>query len=147
MHNACNWILIPSWYKYSCVAARTIGLGINFYRIMLCSTAHLVSQLCSDLRGKSPHQVCQVTCDLKDAGLCSNNAQCSQLCIMLVLVLALYAKAYRTMEWVRGSMEWVKGIMFLITMEIKYSLQVCFYKSTHMLLLSMSVPMGLATGS
>ena len=25
---------------------------LNFYRIMLCSTANLVSQLCSDLRGK-----------------------------------------------------------------------------------------------
>ena len=34
------------------VIYRPWHIMLNFYRIMLCSTAHLVGQLCFDLRGK-----------------------------------------------------------------------------------------------
>ena len=34
------------------MTSRPWHIMLNFYRIMLCSTAHLVSQLCFDLRGK-----------------------------------------------------------------------------------------------
>ena len=37
---------------HSHAIVRPWHIMLNFYRIMLCSTAHLVSQLCSDLRGK-----------------------------------------------------------------------------------------------
>ena len=70
-----------------------------------------------------PHEQIFTTCDS-----CCYKSICNWILILLVQIFMMCCyKNNGVGERIHGV---GKGIMFLITMEIKYSLQVCFYQST-----------------